>query len=127
MHPGWERADCSMVRQAVSISDGEVMAALQPRFAPAIRQVHRLVSEIPALRKEFSLLLAKQSHLTSPVIKMCQSFDRLLALTFILICCTSQSTMPDFSTVKMVKNDPVPKASFHKGEKLGPAALTLGL
>lgn len=68
------------------------------QICTAIRQVHRLVSEIPAPRKEFSLLLAKQSHLTS-VIKMCQSFNHLLALMFILICCTSQSTMPDFSTV----------------------------
>lgn len=54
------------------------MGALQPRFAPTIRQVHRLVSEIPALRKEFSLSLAQQFHPTS-LIKMCQSFNHLLA------------------------------------------------
>lgn len=29
--------------------DGKVVGALQPGFAPAIRQVQRLVSEIPAL------------------------------------------------------------------------------
>lgn len=96
MHLGWEGADSYVIRCSLHPLDGKVVGALQPRFAPAIRQMHRLVSEISALSFP---LLAKQSYLTSPLIEMCQSLNHLLAPVFILICCTSQSIMTDFSTV----------------------------